>query len=221
MITTTSMSDRAYAALCELRDRLPDLAAVKVPGGAPRRWRELRISPEAMARQAERDRAERAERVEQAARGITPPGESPAPVVLSVLDTEHHIHESIAALEIRVCQWLGLTPLTAATPAARITRVAGLLGRLARVPSYIDHVAAEAGRLVRRARRALGEDEPVAPFAGRCPVCSSRSLRALPERGLIVCTNPGCQCGGDSCPCARGRWHTWSYAEMAELAVAS
>lgn len=221
MITSTSSSDRAYAALCELRDRLPDLAEAKVPGSR-RRWSQPEMSPEALALMDERARAERAERADLAARGIKALGEGQAPLVLSVLDSERHIHASIGRLEIQVCEWLGLTPLASATPAARITRLVGLLGRLDRVPYYIEHVGDEAGRLARRARRALGESETIAPFAGRCPVCSARSLRALVERGLIVCTNAGCRCGVELCPCDRGRWHAWGYATMAEaLGIAS
>ncbi|MGW4476828.1 hypothetical protein ACWENQ_44855 [Nonomuraea sp. NPDC004354] len=166
-------------------------------------------------------RAERAERANNAARGIKALGEGRAPVVLSVLDSERHIHASIAKLEGQACYWLGLNPLDDASPAARIGRLINLLDRLAGDPAWIDHVAAEAGRLARRARRAVGDVEPIAKFNARCPLCRARSLRALPERELIVCVNGGCveACTDPACGCSAAGRHVWRYgdAALAEL----
>ncbi|MGI5293295.1 hypothetical protein ACQEVF_59660 [Nonomuraea polychroma] len=166
-------------------------------------------------------RAERAERVDLAARGIKVSGDGKAPLVLSVLDSERHILTMIKRLEVQACYWLGLTALEGAEPAQRIGRLIGLLGRLDVHEPWIEYVAAESGRLARRAARAMGDVEPITRFTARCPLCRARSLRALPERELVVCANGGCveACAMPSCVCLSAGRHIWRYgdAALAEL----
>ncbi|MEV7969016.1 hypothetical protein AB0O34_23940 [Sphaerisporangium sp. NPDC088356] len=67
---------------------------------------------------------------------------------------------------------------------------------------------------------ALGDTEPVHRLDARCPICDARSLRALPDRELVVCVNGSCQCGDDECGChyERPRRHQWDYDEWPWLA---
>jgi hypothetical protein len=170
-------------------------------------------------------RAERDERAGLAARGLKVSGESPAPLVLSVLDSERHILTMIKRLEVQACVWLGLTPLASADVGDRIARLIGLLGRLSAHQPWIEHVAAEAGRLARRVRRAIGDVEPMTRFTARCPLCRARSLRALPERELVICVNGGCAeaCVLAVCVCASAGRHIWPYGDavLAELRVSA
>jgi hypothetical protein len=133
-----------------------------------------------LARMDELVRAERAERADLAARGIKVSGEGKAPLVLSVLDSERYILTMITRLEAQACAWLGLTPLAGAVPTARIGRLIDVLGRLEVHQPWIEHVADEAGRLARRAARAMGDVEPVTRFTARCPICRARSLTGWP-----------------------------------------
>lgn len=217
---TGTAADRAYESLSDLRERLPHLHAALVPG-TPRRPSGAGLGARVLARMDELVRAERAERVDLAARGIKVSGEGKAPISLSVLDSERYILTMIKRLEVQACWWLGLTPLAGAEPAARIGRLIGLLGRLEAHQPWIEHVAAESGRLARRAARAMGDDEPVTRFTGRCPLCKARSLRALPERELIFCVNGGClqSCAAPQCVCLTSGRHVWTYgdAALAEL----
>jgi hypothetical protein len=162
-------------------------------------------------------RAERAERTDLEARGIKVSGESKTPIVLSVLDSERHILSSITRLEAQSCEWLGLTLLAGAEPARRIGRVICMLNSLSRHQPWIDHVADEAGRLARRAARAVGECEPITRFSSRCPICSARSLRALPEREMVVCANGGCVavCAAPACVHLTAGRHIWSFWDSA------
>jgi hypothetical protein len=148
-------------------------------------------------------------------------GESPAPVVLSVLDSERYILHGIKVLEAEACGWLGLTPLQGVEAVERVGRLIGLLGRLEAHGPWIEHVAADAGRMARRAARAIGDVEPVVRLLGRCPICRARSLRAWPEREVVMCINPGCPCPPEGCACAGSRRHVWGYDDeaMAELRV--
>jgi hypothetical protein len=209
---TESVADRAYRSLCDLRGRLPYLREMLEPG-TPRRGPRPELTADQLARLGELARAERAEREGNAARGIKALGEGRAPLVLNVLDSEIHIIAGITLMEAQACAWLGLTPLKGNRPADRISRVIGLLGRLEHCEEWIGYVADDAGRLARRAARAMGDVEPVHTFHARCPVCSALSLRALPERSLIVCVNTSCRCLDQQCPCQRGRRHAWTFTD--------
>lgn len=217
---STAALDRAYVALSDLRERLPHLHAALVPG-TPRRSSGAGIGARMRSRLDELVRAERAERVDLAARGIKVSGDGRTPLVLSVLDTERHILTSITRLEAQSCEWLGLTPLASVDPARRIGRVIGMLTALDRHQPWIEYVAAEAGRLSRRTARAMGEVEPITRFSSRCPICRARSLRALPERELVVCANGGCiaVCLRSACVHLTAGRHVWSFwdQDIAEL----
>lgn len=162
-------------------------------------------------------RTEREERVDLAARGIKVSGESKAPLVLSVLDSERYILTMVKRLEAQCCLWLGLTPFPGVEAVVRIGRVIGLLGRLEVHQPWISHVADESGRLARRAARAMGDVEPITKFTARCPICRARSLRALPERELVVCVNGGCveACAVPACACLSAGRHVWGYGDSA------
>lgn len=203
-------------ALSDLRERLPHLRAALVPG-TPRRSSGAGIGARVRTRLDELVRAERAERVDLAARGIKVSGDGKTPLVLSVLDSERHILTMITRLEAQSCEWLGLTPLAGADAAHRISRVIGMLNALNRHQPWIEHVADEAGRLARRAARAIGEIEPITRFSSRCPICRARSLRALPERELVVCANAGCtsMCAVPACAHLTAGRHVWLYGDAA------
>lgn len=206
---TTSVIDRTYEALNALRDRLPLLREEIMPG-TPRRWNQFEISPETQARMNELARAERLERASNAARGIKPMGASPAPLNLNVLNTEMETHAGIRDVEREVCAWLGMTPMPSLTPAEVVTRIIGLLGRVESLPDLAEWVMHQVQEMNFRAARALGDVEPLHRISGRCPFCRARSLRALPERGVVACTNPACRCADEGCHCHSGRCHTWT-----------
>ncbi len=214
---STAISDRTYEALAELRTRLPLLREALVPGTPPR-WSQRGLTPEAIERRAEAERRERDDRAWNIALGIKVIGSSPAPLRLEVLDTESVITEGVAVLEVTVCQWLDITPLTGAASAERITRLVGLLDRIAALEELAGYVLDEARRLNRRAAAALGDTEPVHRIDGRCPVCRAKSLRAFPEREVVACANSGCRCDDEACPCADGRRHVWTFDYWPALA---
>lgn len=210
---------RTYEVLSELRSRLRQFDEARMPG-TPRRWAQLDPSPARIERMNELAREERADRAANLAAGITALGPSPAPIRLEVVDAERVIVSGLIIVEGTVCEWLGLTPADAAAPVERINRLVGLLDRIAAFPDLARWVLAEVRRLNRVAGRAVGDVEEVRRIDGRCPVCASRSLRAYPEREVIACVNPGCQCADDACPCDRGFRHMWAFDQWAELAAA-
>jgi hypothetical protein len=213
------MADRTYTNLAELRDRLPRLDAA-LPGGTPRRWNQRDLTP------AERDRQDAAARLDKAARdfnarlGISALGASRAPLSVAVLDATTAITTGVKTMEATVCEWLGLTPLAGATTRERITRIIGLLARIETLDELAVWVDAEAARLNRQARTVLGDTEPVHRLDARCPICDARSLRAFPEREVVICVNDDCRCTDESCRCnaTRPRRHRWLYAEWPWLA---
>ena len=214
-----SVIDRTYRSLDTLRSSLPDLRDALLPGSR-RRWAQLDLTPEQRARLDHLAREERAAKEETLRRGLSVPGSSPAPLRVDVLDTITEIDTSVTGIESLLCEWFGLTPLAGATTADRITRAVTLLDRVAAHDELADWLDQEARRLLRLARRALDDSEPVRRLDARCPHCSARSLRALPDREVIVCVNTACRCAEAECECHADRpgRHRWVFAEWPELA---
>ncbi|MFI6732097.1 hypothetical protein ACIBI9_04120 [Nonomuraea sp. NPDC050451] len=212
-------TDRAYEALDAVRRALPELDAALVPG-TRRRWSQHDLTPEQRDRMDTLARAERVDRVANAARGIIALGDGRAPLDLGVLVTLDDITLSITELEAAACDRIGITPLAGASTVERIGRLVGLLDRIAAHDDLAEHVEAEAVRLSRSASRALGDAEPIHRLDARCPVCDARSLRAFPEREVVLCINSACQCDHEDCPCHRDRpiRHRWHFGEWPWLA---
>ncbi|MCG5220283.1 hypothetical protein [Streptosporangium sp. KLBMP 9127] len=211
--------DHTYQALATVRDALPALEDALAPG-TPRRWSQRDLTPDQRGQMDALARLERDAKEGNLAQGIKALGTGRAPLDLAVLDALAVITVGVAELEAAVADRLGLTPLHRASTAARITRIIGLLDRIAVQDDLAGHVEAEAVRLARSARRALGDTEPVHQLDARCPVCDSRSLRAFPERGLVMCVNASCQCTDVECLChhPRPRRHWWPANEWPLLA---
>lgn len=215
----TTGTARTAAHLDELRAMLPRLRAALIPGTA-RRWHQRILGDAERAAMDARALAEREAARLNAAAGITALGQGRAPLRLDVLDAETVIVTGVTGLEATVCGALGLTVLQGADPTARVTRIIGLLDRITEDEQLHDHVHTEARHLRQAAARAVGDIEPVQHLKGRCPVCDCLSLRAFPERELVVCVNPGCHCTAEPCPCswARPRRHRWTYDQWPWLA---
>ncbi|WP_328911029.1 hypothetical protein OG230_16770 [Streptomyces sp. NBC_00234] len=116
-----------------------------------------------------------------------------APVRLYVSDAIRDITDGVVELEEAVRDRLGLRRLAAAPVPARLRRIAGLLEEIGRHPDLAAHVEDEVRRMARRCARALGDPEQLVHVAGRCPACDSVSLRAFPERAMVMCVNPACR----------------------------
>lgn len=213
------MADRIYDNLAELRNRLPRLDSA-LPGGTPRRWSQRDLTPAERERQDIQARLDKEARDWNARHGIGAIGASRAPLSVAVLDATAVITAGIKTIEATVCEWLGLTPLAGATPHDRITRLVGLLGRIETLDELAVWVDAEAARLNRQARGVLGDSEPVHRLDARCPICDAVSLRAFPEREVVICVNDGCVCTDEACGCnaPRPRRHRWHYAQWPWLA---
>lgn len=210
-MTGSTITERAYAELDGLRSRLPDLRQALTPG-TRRRWTQRELTADQRARLDARARQERHAKEVMLSRGLAVIGGASAPIRLDVLDVETSICEGVAVLEVEVCQALGLTPLPDANTGQRITRLIGLLDRIAEDEGLIGYVLDEGRRLGRRAAAVLGDVEPMPRLDARCPVCDAKSLRMLADQEVIICANPGCRCGDESCPCGRERSrrpHTW------------
>ncbi|GGV26741.1 hypothetical protein [Streptomyces spectabilis] len=120
-------------------------------------------------------------------------GGTAAPVRLYVSDAIRDITDGVVELEEAVRDRLGLRRVPAASVPVRLRRVAGLLDRVADHPDLAAHIADEARRMTYRCTRALGDPEQLLRVAGRCPACDSVSLRAFPERAVVMCVNPVCR----------------------------
>ncbi|GAA5048281.1 hypothetical protein HNP84_000212 [Thermocatellispora tengchongensis] len=212
-------TDPTYQALNALRTALPDLADAVHPG-TPRRWAQRDLSPEQRRRMDAQAVTEREAKERNLAAGITALGTGRAPLNLAVLDALADMTAAVAELEGAVCDRLALTPLRGASTAARITRLVGLLDRIAEQDDLAEHVQAEAVRLARYARLVLGDVESVRRLNGRCPLCDARSLRAFPEKDIVLCINRACRCGDETCGCHRPRpdLHVWPYDRWSLLA---
>lgn len=213
------MTDHLYDTLAALRDQLPRLRDALIPG-TPRRWVERTITPAEAARQDARARQEREAKELNARRGFTALGDAAAPLNLSALEALTAIEAGIVLVEATVTRWLGQTPLVGADARQRITRLIGLLDRIQAIDELADTVEAEANRLHRQARRALGDAEQVYRIKARCPICSALSLRSFIERELIICCNDQCQCDDPNCGCQkeRPRRHRWPRDQWTWLA---
>jgi hypothetical protein len=213
--------DYVYDALAAVRDAIPQLPEALIPG-TPRRWTQSDLTEEQRRRMDARARDERDAKAVLLAYGMKALGEGKAPLRLDVLDAEVEIRVGVYELEDAACERLDLTPLDCATTEGRIARLIGLLRRIDDHEDLAEHVASEATRLRRLASRAIGDSEPVHRINGRCPICSAVSLRAFPEREVIVCVNPGCRCSDEDCPCwwEPSRRHRWLLAQWSTLAVA-
>lgn len=216
MNTSTSLTEKIYGSLGQLRDQLPRLDEALIPG-TPRRWTERDLTDTERARQ---NAAAAEDREAKARHGFTALSNARAPLRVDVLDTITTIAAGITAVEIDVCEALGLTPLAGATPHQRLTRLASLVNRIGDDDDLAVMVADETGRLQRHARRALGDSEPVYKIRARCPICDAMSLRSFVERELVICCNDDCRCADPDCACNadRPRRHRWVFADWAWLA---
>lgn len=213
------MSQRTYEHLAALRDSLQYLDDALIPG-TPRRWAERDLTPEQRASMDRRAVEEREAKLVNLSRGIKALGDGRAPLRLDVLDTMADIAVSVPELEEAVCERLQITPLERATTAERISRLVNLLDRIDLYEDLAEHVHNEALRLRRQAGKAIGDVEQIRKLRFRCHICDATSMRAFPERELIICVNADCQCGADDCPC---KWerpirHRWSFSEWPWLA---
>ncbi|MGY0485687.1 hypothetical protein [Streptomyces sp. WG-D5] len=118
-----------------------------------------------------------------------------APLRLYVSDTLRDVTDGVVELEEAVRERLGLHPVrpSPAPVPVRLRRLAELLDRVAAVPDLYAHVTSEARRMAGRCARATGDPEQLVRIPGRCPACDSVSLRALPERAVVMCVNPVCR----------------------------
>jgi hypothetical protein len=164
---------------------------------------------------------EREAKLVNLARGIKTLGDGKAPLRLDVLDIMADIAVAVPELEDAICEALGITPLERASTGERVTRIIGLLDRIALHESLAEHVHAEALRLRRQAGKAIGDVEQIRKLKFRCHICDSTSMRAFPERELIICVNGDCRCHADDCPCQWDRpvRHRWSFSEWPWLAT--
>jgi hypothetical protein len=122
-------------------------------------------------------------------------GHGTTPIRLHVSDALRDITDGVFELEEAVCDRLGLPRPRCASVPERLRRIAALLDRVAADPVLAAHVRDESRRLARRCARALGDTETVVRVSGRCPRCDCVSLRDFPERGAVLCVNPGCRVG--------------------------
>ncbi|MEV7089051.1 hypothetical protein AB0O07_24710 [Streptomyces sp. NPDC093085] len=216
-------ADSAALWLDLLVRQFPELLAELAPGPATatagdRPYR----SPDRLAADSERVRAERRDAllVEQR-HGLTVPGRTTAPLRLHISDAIRDITDGVVELEEAVHAKLGLNRPPRAPVPERLLRLARLLDRAAVHPVLAAHVRDEARRMARRCGRALGDTEPMARVAGRCPWCDSVSLRAFPSRGAVLCVNPGCRCDDTECDCRTdpAHRHVWERDSWARLAA--
>jgi hypothetical protein len=214
------MSQRTYEHLAALRDALQYLDDALVPG-TPRRWAERDLTTEQRASMDRRAVEEREAKLVNLASGIKALGDGRAPLRLDVLDIMADIAVSLPDLEEAVCEQLGLTPLEKATTAERILRLVNLLDRIDLYDDLAEHVHAEALRLRRLVAKAIGDVEQIRKLKFRCHICDATSMRAFPERELIICVNGACRCNADGCPCQweRPARHRWTFNEWPWLAT--
>lgn len=159
------------------------------------------------------------------------PGYTRSPVSDDALSVLVSVGTDLVWLEDNVREQLDLAPLDERDPVREAhrhrhgqPRLAGrdpltaakwLLKALPALTEHADlarHVEQECRRLARTVRYALGDVEDVHPIKAPCPVCSCMSLRAFPERELIVCVNDRCSCTDPSCRCDavdHPRRHRW------------
>lgn len=220
------MNDRtntAYTALSDLRALLADMADTTHPVHRPTGWGP---TLEQIAATGRLHALERHDALTQLARGITPIGASPAPGDLTVMQTRRDIDTDIADLEEAVRERVAPQMRGAATTTRRIGTIIKLLPKVGAVDDLMTHVLAEAHRLRAKARWALGDAGEVRKLAARCPHCGARSLRELPDRAVVTCSNTACQCTDNTCPCddpaapRRHQWHATQWHTLTQGAPA-
>jgi hypothetical protein len=208
----TDRTDTAYELLTQLRtdlSRLQDLQGIE----PMRRGRGWAPSPDRIAAAGKAHLIERAETINQLARGLKPIGASPALIDLVVPSTLKDVTDELGDLQDAVLERHAPDIAPAATAPRRIGRIINLLHKIGTDDVLLDHVLAETRRMLGRVRYALGESEEVRQLATRCPHCGARSLHELPARGVVVCGNAACRCSDPDCRCHdedRPRRHEWS-----------
>ena len=214
-------TQHAYETLSALRADLATLTDLKGTGRI-RRTTGWGPSPDQITAAGARHAAERADTFTQLRSGLAPIGSSPAPADLIVLDTlrdtETDLRDLLAAILDRTAPQIA----PAHTTPRRIGQIITLLPKIGAVDDLLDHLLAETGRMHRRVRHALGDTEEIRQLAERCPHCRAKSLRALMDRGVIVCGNAACRCTDDACPCDhpdRPRRHQWAITDLMEPAA--
>lgn len=212
---------RAAEALTALRGDLEHLADLR-GAGPVRRLTGWGPSTEQLVAAGARHAAERAETFHQLRQGLAPIGASPAPADLVVLDTLRMVTTDLADLLDAVCDRVAPRVRRSTTNPRRIGQLINLLTKVGADDTLLDHVTTEARRMHRAVKHALGDTEEVRRLSERCPHCGSLSLRALMDRGTVVCGNATCQCADTTCGCHhpdRPRRHQWGLTELMEPAV--
>ena len=200
-----------YEALSALRNEHAGLAAMRwdqpihrAPGWGP--------SPEQLTTAGKRWRQERDETFAQLRQGLKPIGASPALIDLTIPSVLKDVSDDLGDLQDAVLERVAPDIRPARTVPTRVGRIINLLGRIGADEPLLEHVTAEVRRMRARIRYARGESEEVRQLRNRCPICGARSLRELPDRGLVVCGNAACRCSDPTCHCHndRPRRHQWS-----------
>lgn len=200
-----------YEALSALRDEYANLTTMpwdasirRAPGWGP--------SPEQLAAAGQRWKQERAETFAQLRHGLKPIGASPALIDLTIPSVLKDVADDLGDLQDAILERVAPDIRPARTVPLRIGRIINLLGRIGADEPLLEHVTAEVRRMRARIKYARGDTEEVRQLRNRCPICGARSLRELPDRGLVVCSNAACRCDDPTCPCHddRPRRHQWS-----------
>lgn len=213
-------TDRTYKVLSDLRGQMAQLRVMLVPG-TPRRWNQREMTAgqrEAQNAQALKDRAAK---FANSRLGLYGTGESKAPLNVTALDALRHIDDTLRRVEAEVCRSLGITPLAGATTKVRIERLVSLLDRIATIDGLADWVEDELYRLRRFAQRVTGDTNQAHFLDARCHICDSRSLLAIPEKEIVLCTNDDCRCADEGCHCYSKRRHCWRWTFEGDTAVDS
>lgn len=211
----------AYDHLAALRADLATLTDLR--GAGPiRRTTGWGPSPDQITAAGARHTAERADAITQMRAGLAPIGASPAPADLTVLDTLRDVEADLAELLAACLDRVAPSITPARTSPRRIGQLITLLPKIGSVDDLLDHLTTETRRMHRRVKHALGDTEEVRQLAERCPHCGAKSLRALMDRGVVVCGNAACRCQDDQCGCHhpdRPRRHQWTTTELLEPAA--
>jgi hypothetical protein len=214
-------TQHACETLSALRTDLATLTDLRGTGRV-RRWAGWGPTPDQIAQAGQRHAAERWDALGQLRQGIKPIGASPAPADLVVLDTLRDVECDLADLLDAVLERVAPRTRPSATSPRRIAQIITLLTKVGADDDLLDHVLAEARRMHRRVKHALGDAEEVRQLAQRCPRCGAKSLRLLVERDVVVCGNAACRCPDPACRCGdpdRPRRHQWTTTELLEPAA--
>ena len=209
----TDRTNTAYEVLSDLRALLADMADTTHPVHRPTGWGP---TIEQVADAGRLHAAERHDALTQLAHGIKPLGASPAPGDLTVIQTRRDIDLDVADLEDAVRERVAPQMPPAATTTGRIGTIIKLLPKVGAVDDLMTHVLSEAYRMRAKARWALGDSGEVRKLTARCPHCGAKSLRELPDRAMVTCSNTACRCTDPTCACqhdAAARHHQWHAAE--------